>query len=139
VFDEDIADRNFIVHASHILTSKNHDGINEGPEIQLVTPKGIREELHPGDFCAISCKFIGSNTRRPDQLHYISATRTNLGHENNLPFSVEDEAVNKTAIIGLGIIMEKDVVDAKEAGGKAKVFLTLKSMDYDPIVSSIWA
>jgi hypothetical protein len=47
--------------------------------------------------------------------------------------------VNKTAIIGLGIIMEKDVVDAKEAGGKAKVFLTLKSMDYDPIVSSIWA
>ncbi|KAH9822465.1 hypothetical protein DFH28DRAFT_922766 [Melampsora americana] len=127
--NDDLTDKGFVGHLSNIITSKSIDCEVKSTPIDLITPRITKETLEPGNLYNINCKLIASNTICNDQLHFIDGSKVKIDNpENNL---TESDAIlsNKIGIIGLGIIIKKEVVRKIDDNSISRVELTLKSVD----------
>lgn len=93
------------------------------------------EALVPKNVYSMNCKFIGSNDDRDDHLHFEHSTRINLGPVENFPETFLEELLDKVSIVAMGIVVAREIIRDPAYQSKPTVVVTLKSTDYDPIVS----
>jgi hypothetical protein len=121
-------------YLSNVLTSLQDGGIKKTP-VTLISFKNSRNDLSSGDVCSITCKLIASNTDKRDELHFTAGTKVKLGQQTLGSADFVDEMINKVAMIGLGLIVKKKVIEVDINGAPLKIELLLKLVDFNPIVS----
>ncbi|KAH9817691.1 hypothetical protein DFH28DRAFT_926540 [Melampsora americana] len=119
-----------------IVTSFQNNHVKETP-ILLVALDSAGIGVFTGDICCISGKLIASNTTKLDYLYFTAATKIKIGEKKTMPTNFMDEITNKVALIGLGIILRKSVIEYDIDGFVTKVELILQSVDFDPMVFPI--
>lgn len=96
------------------------------------------EALIPKNVYSMNCKFIGSNDDRDDHLHFENSTRINLGPVENFSEAFLEEILDKVSVVAMGIVVAREIIRDPAYQSKPTVVLTLKSTDYDPIVSAVF-
>jgi hypothetical protein len=117
------------------MTSGMNGGASFANGCYLTSYGSQADSLSPGGLYTMTCKLIGTNDKNEDHLHFENCNRINLGSVEQLGINVTTEAMDKVTMVGLGIIVAKDVIKDPLYKGKPTVVATLKHTDYDPFVS----
>ncbi|KAH9806907.1 hypothetical protein DFH28DRAFT_1101785 [Melampsora americana] len=110
--------KGFLSHHAAIVTSGMNEGSSFSNGIYLTSYGSQSDSITPG---GLSLSFENSN-------------RFNLGSVEHVGINMTNEAMDKVTMIGLGIIVAKDVIKDPLYKGKPTVIATLKHTDYDPFL-----
>ncbi|KAH9807033.1 hypothetical protein DFH28DRAFT_917875 [Melampsora americana] len=124
--------KGFFSHYGAITTSGMNGGESFANGLFLTSYGSQADSLSPGGLYAMTCKMIGTNDSNEDHLHFENNNRINLGAVEQHSINVTSETMDKVTMIGLGIIVGKDVIRDPLYKGKPTVIATLKHTDYDP-------
>ncbi|KAH9817692.1 hypothetical protein DFH28DRAFT_1220004 [Melampsora americana] len=124
--------KGFLSHHAAIVTSGMNEGSSFSNGIYLTSYGSQSDSITPGGLYAMTCKMIGTNDKNEDHFHFENSNRFNLGSVEHVGINMTNEAMDKVTMIGLGIIVAKDVIKDPLYKGKPTVIATLKHTDYDP-------
>jgi hypothetical protein len=127
--------KGFISHHAFIATSGMNGGVPFTHPINVTAYGSTSESLVPKNVYSMNCKLIGSNNDRDDHLHFENNNRINLGPAENFPEIFIEELLDKISIVAMGIVVAREIIRDPAYQSKPTVVVTLKSTDYDPIVS----